>query len=443
MNALVEAVKSLSKRRVSTILLILQFIIGFSTLFGFATVYNSIFQFSNSFKDIADTNKTSFMYNSTRIGSLSRGIQQPDYDDFYKYIQGNNDIKSFGTYTYCNKLLDLNTLNPSEKLQLANKLYSFNGIKINNISGNVENIGANLLVIDQGLNNFIKIPIDQGNNFNLNDFNKNNNEMRDILLGSIFEKYFKVGDIITLQSNKKEQFKISGFIKNNAYFYNNGVGITSSLINLNSILVVPINKEEEADKRMFELRIKNGLLVQLKDNVDFQDASKKINLKAQQLRLSEHNEKLNDILKVITDNFIKDNLSQIIIGMFFCVFSSVGLITSLIVTIYIKKREIGIRIAYGASTFNIFNSLFLEMFFVLIISFIGAIIEYLIEKKGSIILIKRQLAYLSITGIYGSIDVLALIQIFTVVMLILTIISLIVLNLLKKLQPKDLIGGME
>lgn len=440
MNAIVEAIKSMSKRKVSIILIILQYIIGFSALISFAVFYNSIHQFSNEFEKITDISKTSLMYNSTGIEALSTEKQKPNYNDFYKYIQGNSDVKNFGTYTYYSKNLVLNNLNNVEREELANNLNVFNFHSKSNIKPSSEYVQVNLMIIDEGLNNFIKFPISQGKDFSSKDFHED--DMRNVLLGSTYEKYFKIGDVITLQSDKEEKLRISGFIKNNSYFYNQGVEITSSLINLNSIIVIPINKVEELDEQILTSRIQNGLLLQLNDNANFQDISKKINLKATELRLSEHNEKLNTILKSVINNFINANLPKIIIGICFLVFSSVGLITSLIVTIFGKKREIGIRLACGASIFNIFNSLVLEMIFISLISFIGAIGEYLIENKGSIQLIKKEYAYLTIIDIYG-IDIFTLIELFIVVIVVLIVISLIIFKQLKKLQPKDLIGGME
>ncbi|GFZ31736.1 hypothetical protein CSC2_22620 [Clostridium zeae] len=443
MSALIETFKSLSKRKISTFLLVLQYIIGFSSLFTFANFYNSINHFSYNFKSVADTKKTSFMYNSTGIETLLKGNEQPDYSAFYQYIKGNSDVKNFGTYAYGSKLLNISALNSSKRLNLVDELNIFNKTKQNIISDKIEEIDVKLLIIDQGANEFVKLPLDNGSNFKSNDFGKNHDEMRNILLGSIFEKFFKVGDIITLQSDKQEQFKVIGFLKNNTYFYNQGGVITSSLNNLSSALIIPINKDEEQDKQLFVARIMRGLLLQLKDNVNYEEASRKINLKAQELKLSEKNEKLDSILKVIIDDFINANLSQMIIGIFFCIFSSIGLITSLIVTIYSKKREIGIRIAYGASHLNIFSSLFLEVIFISIISYVGAIIMYILENNGSIQLIKKQYSSMNIIDIYGTIDIYLLLELLIIAMLMLTVISLIIFNVLKKLQPKDLIGGLE
>lgn len=440
MNAIVEAIKSMSKRKVSIILIILQYIIGFSALISFAVFYNSIHQFSNEFEKITDIGKTSLMYNSTGIEALSTEKQKPNYNHFYKYIQADGDIKNFGTYAYYSKNLVLNNLNNVEREELANDLNVFNFHSRSNIKPSSEYVQVNLMIIDEGLSNFIKFPISQGKDFSSKDFHEN--DMRNVLLGSTYEKYFKIGDVITLQSDKEEQLRISGFIKNNSYFYNQGVEITSSLMNLNSIIVIPINKAEEVDEQILTSRIQNGLLLQLNDNANFEDVSKKINLKATELRLSEHNEKLNTILKSIINNYINANLPKMIIGICFLVFSSVGLITSLIVTIFSKKREIGIRLACGASIFNIFNSLVLEMIFISLVSFIGAIGEYLIENKGSIQLIKKEYAYLTIIDIYG-IDIFTLIELFIVVIFVLIVISLTIFKQLKKLQPKDLIGGME
>ncbi|MDT8715870.1 FtsX-like permease family protein [Clostridium sp. 19966] len=443
MNSVTEAIKSMSKRKVSLLLIIIQFIIGFSTIISFTIFYNSIHKFSNYFEKIADMNKTSLMYNPIGIESLSTEKQKPDYINFYKYIQNNNDIKNYGTFSYYYKLLNLNNLNYINKQSLVNELNNLNPPIDKNMNSNtkIDSVNVNLLIIDKDLNNFIKLPVSKGNAFNSKDFDKEQSDMRNVLLGSLYEKYFKIGDIITLQSNKLEQFKISGFIKNNSYFYDQGN--RSDLVNLSNIIVIPINDEEEADPQILESRISRGLLLQLKDTSNFEAASKKINLKAKDLKLSEENTKLKTILKNSKDYFIKSNLSQIVISIFFCVFSSIGLVTSLIVTILNKKREIGIRIAYGASTFNIFNSLLVEITIISLISFIGAIYEYLIENKVSIQLISKQSAYLYFTDPYTPLDLFSLLQLFIYVILVFIFISLIIFIQLKKLKPKDLIGGMD
>lgn len=443
MNSLIEVLKSLNKRKVGTILLIVQYIIGFSALFSCVTYYNSINEFSKTFRSITDTDKVSIMYNPTGIEPYSIEKTEPDYESFYDYIKENKDIKNYGTYAYSSKLLVVDKLNSSDKFNLVTEIYNFNKVDTKTIAADLKNVGVNLVTIDEGFNNFIKFELDEGEALTSEDFNKNENDRRNILLGSNYKKYYKVGDIITLQTDKSEEFRVSGFIKDSTYFYNQGGVITSSLMNLGSTIVVPINKIEENDKQLFKSRIMNGLLIKFNDGVKPESAIEKINTKAEEMGLGGRAQSLNSILKAIVDGFIRSNIPQLVIGVFFCIFASIALITSLIVTIHMKKREIGIRIAYGASTFNIFNTVFLEVILVCITSFVVAIFQFIHEKGGSLQLQKKQYAYFNIIDIYGNVDIYALCQLFVVVIIILLISSFIILRQVKKLQPKDLIGGLE
>lgn len=385
------------------------------------------------------------MYNPIGIEKLAKENNKPDYSSFYKYMSNNKDIENMGTFTFSNCLLSINSLNKAEKIELNNELNEMKpplveGMEVNM---NMEDRSVNSLIIDEGINNIIKIPIVNGTSLKPKDFYKKDKKIRNVLLGAMYEKYFKIGDLISLKTNKTEQFRILGFIKKDTYFYNNGGDITSGLNNLNNVIVIPINKAEEANEQILATRIQNGILVRVKNDVNFQSASSAIDLKAKELLISSHNEKLNSVLKDAVNYLINANLPKVVIGICFCVFSSVGLITSLIIMIFNKKRDIGIRLVCGASIFNIFSNIALEVFFISIISFVGSIAEYLVENKGSIQLITKHYEYLTIINFWGAIDLLTLIQLFIIVFVMLIIILVIMLEQLGKLQPKDLIGGME
>jgi len=72
-----------------------------------------------------------------------------------------------------------------------------------------------------------------------------------------------------------------------------------------------------------------------------------------------------------------------------------------------------------------------------------ATFQFIHEKGGSLQLQKKQYAYLNIIDVYGNVDIYALCQLFVVVIIILVTSSFIILRQVKKLQPKDLIGGLE
>ncbi|HDV4620772.1 TPA: FtsX-like permease family protein, partial [Bacillus anthracis] len=133
-------------------------------------------------------------------------------------------------------------------------------------------------------------------------------------------------------------------------------------------------------------------------------------------------------------------IPQLIVGILFIVFSIVGIVVTTIVSILMRKREFGIKIAFGESKFGMFIQIVLENIIVAITG-LGMSIAYFSWRYGVLLQMSKDLKEATVLDF--KLDMPILFLVFLFLLLIIIVSNVIVFLFIRKLEPKTLIGGME
>ena len=142
----------------------------------------------------------------------------------------------------------------------------------------------------------------------------------------------------------------------------------------------------------------------------------------------------------MTDISGTSEIPAMVSEVLFIFFSVIGIILATISSILMRKREFGIRLAVGDSIRGIFTQILIENFIIAFIGLCSAIIYFYLKYQMII-------NYTKFSNKTGTLDFKLDFPIIFIVFLFLCFIiflsNLIVLLFLRKLEPKELIGGVE
>lgn len=125
-----------------------------------------------------------------------------------------------------------------------------------------------------------------------------------------------------------------------------------------------------------------------------------------------------------------------LIGVIFCI---IGITISTILSIWLRQREIGIRYAIGESKFSVFLGMTIENTLICLCGVICSIAYYIYWYKDLIISSQQEYIF-DIT--FQKIDFTLLFSIFIMLLIVIIISSLLTFFFTRKLEPKELIGGI-
>ncbi|PFA54696.1 ABC transporter permease, partial [Bacillus cereus] len=131
-----------------------------------------------------------------------------------KKIQQNKDVISYGTYE--EGIIELESSNrPLQESMLE---------ELKNKTFRDKNPTIRTITIDEDYYKLLNIPIKAGTGFSYQDFQKNSEEKKNVLVGPYFKKYFQIADTIN------NQYTIIGFLPENKFIINgNGANIYQKL----------------------------------------------------------------------------------------------------------------------------------------------------------------------------------------------------------------------
>lgn len=418
-----SALKELWNRKIITVLIVLQFTLGLFHFITSVNIYYSMNYLSNNNNCLLDTNTTYFMrtHNIKQYRDFSQEMKD-SVDQVYKALISSKSIEGYGTY---NTYMPLELKNSSKPIaeELKNSLI--------NPQMHVDKPTIETITIDKGYYDMLKESISKGKGFTAADFKKKPEEKQGVILGSFLEKYFDIGDIIN------DKFIVYGFLKKDKFIPIQNDG--NIYVKLDKRMLLPNTNDTMKDSESRYYELVQGTLLKLKNKEDVDTVNKLMLNRGKNLQFYIKNlgDAINDENVAINKNEKPIIIMEIIIGIFFIL----GIVVITLTSILIRKREFGIKLAFGESLIGIFYRLLIENFITFFIGFVLSLIYFRIKYADVI----RNANTMGIVGVFDvKLSFPILVIVFFITFSIVIIANMIILELfLKKLEPKELIGGIE
>ncbi|MGC5770739.1 ABC transporter permease [Paenibacillus pabuli] len=413
-----SAIAALKNRWVISILLLIQFTYGLSTITGSVNIFYNLSYLNN--QSILDLKSTYLVV----PGKITNGFQKEKFNqeqvkDIYTQLGNNPDVISYGTYYEDNIMLDP-SVGPLNKTMVADLTKTHLGYNEPSISA---------IVMDQNYYQLLDLKLEQGQDFSAQDFNKNRNENVDVLVGSYFKKYYKIGDVIN------GQYQINGFLPDKYIVNNNTSNIYQKL---DKAMFIPMSKDIYNDYNSMFTRLHLGTVLSLRDGADLEKLTHLLRLPGNDVLLNLKNFG-DEVRQNVRDNaFIE--IPQLILGASFIIFSVIGIVVTTIVSIMIRKREFGIKLALGESKLGILGQISIENS-IIGLAGAGLSLTHFLWKYNGLLRFSSEFNYAS--PLDYKLNGTILFFVFSVLFIIIMISSCIVYLFIRRLEPKSLIGGME
>lgn len=413
-----SAIAALKNRWVISILLLIQFTYGLSTITGSVNIFYNLSYLNN--QSILDLKSTYLVV----PGKITNGFQKEKFNqeqvkDIYTQIGNNPDVISYGTYYEDNIMLDP-SVGPLNKTMVADLTKTHLGYNEPSISA---------IVMDQNYYQLLDLKLEQGQDFSAQDFNKNRNENVDVLVGSYFKKYYKIGDVIN------GQYQINGFLPDKYIVNNNTSNIYQKL---DKAMFIPMSKDIYNDYNSMFTRLHLGTVLSLRDGADLEKLTHLLRLPGNDVLLSLKNFG-DEVRQNVRENaFIE--IPQLILGASFIIFSVIGIVVTTVVSIMIRKREFGIKLALGESKLGILGQISIENS-IIGLAGAGLSLTHFLWKYNGLLRFSSEFNYAS--PLDYKLNGTILFFVFLVLFIVIMISSCIVYLFIRRLEPKSLIGGME
>lgn len=396
-----EILKSISKRTLFNILIFLQVL--FSILYFFITTISmqAVVNSNISAKNELDSNPKR---------TLHMEIQNEDSKNFSKF---------------------------KEELLNANLVDGLTGWRNSDLTPDTHVIGEkgdsfDNVQLAKGSEKLKKINVATGRYFTDADFRKENatgskSKPFSMILGSEFanNQNLKVGD--SYHDVNDKYYKVVGILEPNSKWFRQTVSEGMIMVIDNAVMVAYVNDSENPIMHYYSI---------LNDNVNSDDAIYKINKIAKKYNIVLEANTISTELDETYSESVNQDISWVIFSLIILVFVTIGTSILIVSHMYMRKNEIGIRMACGYSFKKVLLLLWGEFLVVSILAFISALLIAYISCSGGKEMMFSAYYFSSFHLSYGI--VLIGIGIF----LLMCIPSLLVLVFkLRKVQPKDLIGG--
>lgn len=396
-----EILKSISKRTLFNILIFLQVL--FSILYFFITTISmqAVVNSNISAKNELDSNPKR---------TIHMEIQNEDSKNFSKF---------------------------KEELLNANLVDGLTGWRNSDLTPDTHVIGErgdnfDNVQLAKGSEKLKKINVATGRYFTDADFKKENatgskSKPFSMILGSEFanNQNLKVGD--SYHDVNDKYYKVVGILEPNSKWFRQTVSEGNIMVMDNAVMVAYVNDPENPIMHYYSI---------LNDNVNSDDAIYKINKIAKKYNIVLEAKTISTELDETYSESVSQDISWLIFSLIILVFVTIGTSILIVSHMYMRKNEIGIRMACGYSFKKVLLLLWGEFLVVAILAFLSALLISYIGCSGGKEMMFSAYYISSFHLSYGI--VLIGIGIF----LLMCIPSLLVLVFkLRKVQPKDLIGG--
>lgn len=396
-----EILKSITKRTLFNILIFLQVL--FSILYFFITTISmqAVVNSNISAKNELDSNPKR---------TLHMEIQNEDSKNFSKF---------------------------KEELLNANLVDGLTGWRNSDLTPDTHVIGEkgdsfDNVQLAKGSEKLKKINVATGRYFTDEDFKKENatgskSKPFSMILGSEFanNQNLKVGD--SYHDVNDKYYKVVGILEPNSKWFRQTVSEGNIMVMDNAVMVAYVNDPENPLMHYYSI---------LNDNVNSDDAIYKINKIAKKYNIVVEAKTISTELNETYSESVSQDISWVIFSLIILVFVTIGTSILIVSHMYMRKNEIGIRMACGYSFKKVLLLLWGEFLVVSILAFLSALLIAYISYSGGKEIMFSAYYFSSFHLSYG------IVLIGIGVFLLMCIPSLLVLVFkLRKVQPKDLIGG--
>lgn len=400
-----EILKSISKRTLFNILIFLQVL--FSILYFFSTTI--------SMQAVINSNiSANSELDSNPKRTLHMLIQNEDDENFSKF---KNDL-----------------LNEGVVKNFSGWRNDFLSPDILNLVDSTDDIDSDIdsVVLTNGCEKLKKIKIKTGRYFTDADFRKENatgskSKPFLMILGSEFanNQNLKVGD--SYHDVNDKYYKVVGILEPNSKWFYQTVSEGMIMVMDNAVMVAYVNDSENPIMHYYSI---------LNDNINSDDAIYKINKIAKKYNIVVEAKTISTELNETYSESVSQDISWVIFSLIILVFVTIGTSILIVSHMYMRKNEIGIRMACGYSFKKVLLLLWGEFLVVAILAFLSALLIAYISCSGGKEIMSSAYHISSFHLSYG------IVLIGIGVFLLMCIPSLLVLVFkLRKVQPKDLIGG--
>ncbi|MGO5008089.1 ABC transporter permease [Bacillus wiedmannii] len=412
---------ALKKRFLFSVLLLIQITFGLATITSSINVFYNLHYLNDKSSSVLDVDKTYLVtFEMTTDRLQSNQFNKEKIQAVYNTIHQNKDVISYGTYE--ERVIEIESSNrPFQNSMITDlKHKTFHD----------ERPTIKTIFVDENYYKMLHLPLKPEESFSHDDFQKNSEEKTKVLMGSYFKKYFQVGDTIN------NQYTITGFLPENKFIVNNNT--TNTYLKLDYAMIMPMSFDRFEKYEAMFLRLHQSTVLYLQKGADVKKLEEAIQLKGNGGTF--HLKSLGDeINEDVTLNGYSE-IPQLIVGILFIVFSIVGIVVTTIVSILMRKREFGIKIAFGESKFGMFIQIVLENIIVAITG-LGMSIAYFSWRYGVLLQMSKDLKEATVLDF--KLDMPILFLVFLFLLLIIIVSNVIVFLFIRKLEPKTLIGGME
>jgi hypothetical protein len=401
-----EILKSISKRKLFNCLLFLQLLFSILYFLLSAISIQSV---------VTDKDTVYKELDSNPSRTIHIEVQNEDSKNFSKFkadVLNSNVVETFTGW-------DNNFLTPTTHV-------------FADLSSDIDKV-----TVDKDCNKLKKIIIKSGRYFNNDDHsNKKVNGSKkkplSMIIGSEFahNNNLKVGDIY--KDFIDQYYKVVGILEPNSKWFYNEVTSGDIMMLDNAVMVAYV---ENSDIYMMESSIMHFYSI-VKDNVSTDKAIATINNLAKKYNIIQEPKVISSELVQLNEENLEKNSGWLIIAIAIMVFVAIGTSILIMSHMYMRRNEIGIRMANGYSLKKVLLLICGEFFVVSLLAFLSALIYTMLYCAGGKMAMSSTY-FISSYHLNGSV-VLISIGIF-LLMCLPSILALVFK--LRKVQPKDLIGG--
>lgn len=251
--------------------------------------------------------------------------------------------------------------------------------------------------------------------------------------GTDFDEILSIGDTLTM-SRVGEKYIVAGFLENKKWLDDNDA-VTMPPASLNHMFLAQFSELEKQrsvnDLNMIHHSTVGKIFLNCSENVadEFNARAAEKGIKFNVISLAEFTE----LWKANNEEVLRQYLFLAVIVL---ICSSISIVSALCVNVLLKKKEYGVRIAFGSTKERIILSFCLEMLFLNIISGIIAFGLSYRSFAGNIIQSYREI-YLRTLGSTSLVCLIGLMMLLTVMVLFVPV------KLLKRYNPASLIKEEE
>ncbi|QWH10609.1 ABC transporter permease [Bacillus mycoides] len=395
-----DSIRSVKKRLLPSLIIVISLIIAFSSAIEFISNLSGYRKMMTVANNLSTHKNFYELYATQDITLFSEEKAKSDYQHFIQALSNTISITNTTNYLFRNYSLSLKKENGTIKT----------------------------LIIDKDINKYFHIRLSQGRYFEESEFHKSVFDIRPVILGANYKEKISIDDVIP---SGKMKLKVIGFLeKNSPFTYPRSGEISDNRITLlDDMAILPIGTEE-IEFYSVEL-LYNGLIIETNGKVDINEFQKKVLKVTEGKGYSYYITNPNKLLENEKQGI--DNMSYPLLlsgTVLFFLFISI-LLTSM-AALYMERKNISIKSALGASTFQLCLTFVIEYMLLFILSICIGIMYFQWENSG-VIEIQKGLEN-STVSFFGtlqvSIESLIVIGALSIVM-ILIIYAIIYFNVLK------------